>query len=204
MKSLKAKSFFYETVAISIISILIGNTVIATATAKPNPSPTPYLPPISTQPNELPVFTRERPSEPQECDRFFVYRDKKILCDSVIGKDGEPLRPILAQVPESILELEKYQERRRRLKTAAYFGSIGLALVITGLLAPRFSSDTETQKTIRRTGYLGGLGFMTATGLFGVIVLGSNESNLGNAVRIYNEHRPNDTIQLQFSTGILF
>lgn len=162
------------------------------------------LPKIPEQPSSLPVFSRSRPTEPQECDRFFVYQNKKILCDSNLGKDAEALRPILSQVPESIESLDTYQRRRRQLKTSAYFGTVGLAFLLTGLLAPKLSSNYDTQQRIKSISKIGGLGFLTATGVFGLIVLSTNEANLGKAIQSYNQKRPFDPIELQFSTGILF
>jgi hypothetical protein len=177
-------------------------TFLFTSTALAQKSPS--LPPIPEQPSTLPVFARSRPSAPQECDRFFVYQKKKILCDSNLGKDAEALRPILSQVPEAVSYLDKYQRRRRQLKTSAYFGTVGLALLLTGLLAPKISNQPNTQQTIKNVSKIGGLGFLTATGIFGIIILSTNEANLGQAVQIYNQKRPNDPIELQFSTGILF
>lgn len=162
------------------------------------------LPRVPSVPSAPPVLSRKRPSNPIECQRFFVHRGKTYTCDSVLANDAEGLRPLLHDEPEAVAALDQYQHNRSKLKKAAYVGSVGIALFLTGLIAPRFFSKVDDQKQIRSVGYLGGLSIMTATGLFGYFTLKSNESNLGRAVDIYNQKRPNDQIELQFTTGILF
>lgn len=149
-------------------------------------------------------MSRRRPTDPVECQRFFIHRGKTYPCDSVLANDAEGLRPLLHDDPEANAALDLYQHNRKKLKTAAYVGSVGIGLFLTGLIAPRFFSKVDDQKKIRSVGYLGGLSIMTATGIFGYFTLKSNESNLGKAVNIYNQKHPNDQIELQFTTGILF
>lgn len=122
----------------------------------------------------------------------------------MLANDAEGLRPLLHDDSEANAALDRYQHNRKKLKTAAYVGSVGIALFLTGVIAPRFFSKEADQKQIRSVGYLGGLSIMTATGIFGYFTLKSNESNLSQAVDIYNQKHPKDQIELQFTTGILF
>lgn len=145
------------------------------------------------------TFIQKPKLDPFVCQRFFVYRKKKLFCDSNLGMDAEKLRPIVLSSPEAIDELDLYQKNRRFLRQTAYVGTVGL---IIGILSYTLISKNET---LLRSGLtLTGVGLAGGSLIYGFSLSQTNESHLGNAVRIHNDRNPMDQIELQFSTGILF
>src|SRR6476619_2703472 len=78
---------------------------------------------IPKQPSTPPPINQLIPTEHPHCERFFVYRGKKMECDSNVGRDADRLRPLMQDVPSAIAELDAYQENREKIKLAAYFGT---------------------------------------------------------------------------------
>ncbi len=111
------------------------------------------------------------------------------------------LRPAIQSVPQALQSLNRYQNNIASARTAAYIGTIGLLMAFSSIF---FNVNNPTQMTIRTIGLAGGLGLATTSFIISFSVLRSNESNLRDAVNYYNKARPNDPIQLQFSTSILF
>lgn len=145
----------------------------------------------------------------QRCQRQYLYRGKLLDCDSQLQEDGEKLRPVLSQVPAAVLELNEYQRGRRHLEFAAYTGSLGLVVAVAGWLVSRQYQDpsgapSSTGRKIRNVAALGGLSLTAGSLIYGVSFLKANERHLGRAVQFYNEARPQDRIELQFTTGISF
>lgn len=170
-------------------------------------SPTVGLPTTPSTPGQLgqktvqPLFVG--------CHRNFIYREKTYDCDSTIRQDGENLRPILAQVPDAEILLDQYQLTHRNIKKLAYVGSIGLAIGIVGAIVSRGyytpeGKDSNTSRLIRTASIIGGLTITTGSFITGFTISKSNEKRLINAVETYNQARPQDPIQLQFNTSLLF
>jgi hypothetical protein len=152
--------------------------------------------PIPHLPSAPPQLFERTPPDTFRCQRFYLYQGKKLGCDSNLGADAERLRPILSLVPESLADLDDYQHTQRMLTTTAYIGSVGLVVLLAGLLG-----GGGTGKKIM---YLGGGGLFLGSIAYGLAALRTNESKLGDAIEEFNRARPNDPIQLQFNTGIIF
>ncbi|OFZ54925.1 MAG: hypothetical protein A2428_00545 [Bdellovibrionales bacterium RIFOXYC1_FULL_54_43] len=153
------------------------------------------------------------------CERYFIFEGKKLNCDSMVRQDGEELRPIIEDVPEAIAELNIYQRNQRNLRTAAYVGSTGLVIAAIGMfIKQRYSdsskdlatSDPATAQSYSSKADLlqalvyTGLGLTAGTVIYGISLLRTNETHLGNAVRHYNSANPAHPIELQFTTEIAF
>ncbi|HAR44171.1 MAG TPA: hypothetical protein DCS07_16325 [Bdellovibrionales bacterium] len=158
--------------------------------------------PIPEAPSRPPELAVGQPLDPFRCEREFIYQGERIQCDTMIRQDGERLRPIIREVPEAVAELDQYQRNRRNIRSAAYIGTAGILVMIAGSLLGRV--NRETSSFTRNFVTYGGLTLTAGTVLYGISTLQSNEAHLGNAVRIYNEHRPNRPIELQFTTDVSF
>ena len=159
--------------------------------------------PLSKSPSSPPQLKYKSPITPLGCQRTFTYQQEIRTIDSYHKQNGEQLRPILKDEPEAVSELNLYQRNRYNVEKAAYIGTIGLGIALVGLL---ISSRMEepTSSTIRTAGLLGGLGIGAGTLIYSFSVLRTNETHLGLAVKNHNQLRPEDPIELNFSTGILF
>jgi hypothetical protein len=167
--------------------------------------------PIPKKPSAPAVLAQPSLKDAFQCQRYFVYKGNRLDCDSHVRRDGESLRPILALVPKAEEELNTYQTNRRNLRTASYTTTAGLFAVLVG-----FALDFATQKNNSRIfdphGSLTPGGILAFTGLavsfesfvYSLSVSRGNESHLGNAVEVYNQAKPEQPIQLEFSTKILF
>ena len=152
-----------------------------------------------TLPSSPRSFMQKPKLDPFVCQRYFVYRKKKLFCDSNLGMDAEKLRPIIMSSTDAISELDLYQKNRRYLKQTAYVGTIGL---VFGILS--YILVSKNQPILRGGLAASGLGLAGGSLIYGFSLGQTNESHLGNAVRIHNDLNPKDQIELQFSTGILF
>ncbi len=196
--------------AISFFFIFFASLV----SAEPNPQPSSSAP-IIDSPSAREVGRQElktipkKPSAPLppgrpgvneyfNCDRYFVYEGKRIVCDSYMRKDAEKLRPILEEVPEAVAELNAYQDNRRTLRNCAYIGSIGvLSFIIGNVLRDKvFVKDGFTHQFLT----YGGLGVAGTSLIYGFAVTQRNEAHIGNAVQYYNNARPDRPIQILFNT----
>ncbi len=141
------------------------------------------------------LFKRSAP-ESFRCQRLFAYEGKVVGCDSNVRPDGEGLRPYLSDIPAANAELNIYQRNRATLRNTAYFGSLGLALLIAGAVA---GGGTGKQIML-----LSGGSLMAGSFLYGFTSARANENHLNEAVRLHNLAKPDKPIELQFSTGIGF
>jgi hypothetical protein len=153
-------------------------------------------PPIPQNPSAPPTLFQKSAPESFRCQRTFVYQGKIIGCDSNVRPDGEGLRPYLADVPAANAELNSYQRNRANLRNTAYFGTLGLAILIAGGLAGK-----GTGKELM---LLGGGAIFGGSLLYGFTSARANENHLDEAVRLHNLAKPDKPIELQFSTGIGF
>lgn len=148
---------------------------------------------------------RRSAESPFKCPRSFVYQGKHISCDSNVRKDAEGLRPILNSVPDAVSELNIYQKNRRDVQTAAYVGSLGLIIVLAGLiLSSTFDPQDPQRITVRNYAGFGGLGLTIGSAIYGFSVINANEAHLDKAVQNFNQARPHSPIELEFTTGINF
>lgn len=138
------------------------------------------------------------------CQRQFMYQGKLMDCDSNLHPDAEKLRPIISDVPAAIAELDTYQLNRYSIRRLAYTSTMGLALAGIGtLIASQYFSGTQ-QVLVRNFTVIPGLLITGGSAVYGFSLLKVNEKHLTNAVEFYNQARPDNRIELQFSTGIRF
>ncbi len=158
-----------------------------------------------------PSLGRKIPEAPKfPCYRQYMIQGRPLGCDSYLAHDGENLRPFLQQVPAALDQLNQYQETRRSLKMHAYLGSIGLIVFFSGFFVSKslFPDDKQKPglagKLIPYLPMIPGAAFALGNGMYAFFTLQANETRLSNAVQMYNEARPGNPIELQFSTGWRF
>ena len=162
---------------------------------------------IPKKPSAPPPLLQKVPPNYSHCERYFVYQGKKIECDSNLGGDAERLRPLMEDVPAAIAELDAYQDNRQKMKLAAYLGTLGLVVLMSGFIlgrsTPAFDPISGTPNLL---GYvmIGGLGVTVHSVILGFSVGKTNESHVGNAVQYYNSVHPDQPIELKFSTELNF
>ena len=154
-------------------------------------------------------FVQAKPGEIFHCDRDYVWKGKAQSCDSAARQDGEKLRPILDDTPDAVSELDTYQKNRRKVRAAAYFGTLGIVMILAGVLVSRQYLDdsgnlTPTGTAILDIGAYGGVATAGVSLVYGLSMLRTNEAHLGRAVQFYNSKHPSTPIELQFSTGFNF
>jgi hypothetical protein len=140
---------------------------------------------------------------PLGCDRPFSYRGDVYSTDSAQAQDAANLKNFVKSVPEADATIAEYQNNREKSKISAYTGTLGLLIA---MLAPPISNQFTGPS---RTAILAALrvsGIAIAAGgfFYSFTLLRSNESLLPKAVGQYNQAKPNDPIELQFSTGWSF
>jgi hypothetical protein len=198
-----------------LASTLHGPPAIAAPATTPNAaqkklSTLPEEADIPSTPSAPPNLVRQAPYDAFRCERQFVFQGKKLLCDSNTRLDAERLRPIIFEVPEAVAELDLYQRNRRKVRNAAYFGTMGLAIAVAStFVAQQFFSDstgglTQSGRTIKSVMVYTGAGISVGSLVFALSFNKANEAHIGRAVQNYNAARPDNPIELQFSTGISF
>jgi hypothetical protein len=188
MKLRVLSGLFLVILTTSLCSPVQNGWAEGTSVSSPTSIPkTPSAPPA--------LFQRPAP-ESFRCQRNFVYDGKVIGCDSNVRPDGEGLRPYLRDVPLANAQLNEYQRNRAGLRNTAYFGSLGLAVLIGGLVA---GGGTGKQLMV-----LSGSTIVAGSFLYGFTTARSNENHLNEAIRLHNLAKPDKPIELQFSTGIGF
>lgn len=158
---------------------------------------------IPTQPSAPPKLAPlTRPNIPQ-CERYFLYQGQRMECDSNVSRDANRLRPILEQVPESLDELNRYQERQKNLLSSAYFGSVGLLAMLIGAALRNHVDETGG---IRLSGVIliGGLVITGNSIVYAFSMNKANEIHLQNSVKTFNQAKPEQPIVLEFSSPINF
>lgn len=160
----------------------------------PNPSPAESI----KRPAQLGMKTPDRAFR---CDRMIKWKKETLPCDSPLLWDGENLRPIMANTPDAIFELDQYQRGRRALRGAAYVGTVGVVFalansLIAGLITPKGHDlrKSDTESTLR----YGGIGLTAGAVIFGYTMLRSNEQHLDSAIVKYNSAQPGTPIEVLF------
>ena len=159
---------------------------------------------IPKQPSAPPTFGRKAPPDPFRCTRRFVYNGKVLSCDSNLYIDGEGLRPVISNTQLAVEELTTFQKTLRRVLNAIYPSTIGITMILGGLIASRFMKDESGNisadgRLVRNISAIAGLAITTSSIVWGLSVLNSNEQHLHNAVQFYNEANPGHPIELQIS-----
>lgn len=160
---------------------------------------------IPKSPSRPPFLELKAPKYVPHCERFYLYQGKKFECDSNLGRDGEAFRPLMADVPSAIAELDTYQANLRKIRVAAYVSTAGILAVIAGLLISRPPID-PVSGAFKPGAYvmLGGFGVTVNSLIYGLSLVKTNEAHLSNAVNNFNAAHPDRAIELQFSTNVNF
>ena len=173
----------------------------------------------------LPSFATELPSPPREpcqiktgipaplrkpkdiiplgCERPFTIHGETYSTDSPQSQDASTLKYFVDSVPESASYLEEYQSTRTKSKISAYTGTLGILMFIfSNPISKQFHPDS--QDSIRTTLRLGGIALAAGGFFYSFTILRTNEYLIPKAVDAYNKTKPNDPIELQFTTGWRF
>lgn len=174
------------------------HAVLSPALAK---DPLQNLPRTPTAP---PMITPVKKPNVIRCTRKYLYQGRMVDCDSNLDRDGEGLRPVLNQVPAAIAELDSYQKKRKEIMKLSYAGGVGLLAILGGAFGSRLTSNEATSRDLRSIGIGSGILILGVTLITGYTSLKATHRHLGDAVKKYNDARPGDPIELQFSTGVEF
>ncbi len=132
--------------------------------------------------------------EPLEnCARYYTFRGEKKAIDPGHRPDAEGLRPILKTNKEAEERLNRYQSGLKRPAWLTVTASAGFATLLAGyIVAPRITTTPTQSKNMRYAFF--GTGLLLALGSYGYsqYLVGSNEKNLQEAVKIYNDSAPAD------------
>ena len=140
---------------------------------------------------------------PLGCDRPFTIHRETYSTDSPQSQDAATLRYFVQSVPEADSMLNEYQENRIASKTSAYIGTLGILMfVFSNTIAKQF--EASSQGPVRDSLRIGGLSFAAGGFFFTFAHLNQNERLIPQSVEAYNKAKPNDPIELQFSTGWRF
>lgn len=129
----------------------------------------------------------------ENCTRYYTYRGEKKPIDPGHRPDAEGLRPILKANKEAEDRLNLYQSGLKRPTWLTVTASSGFAALLVGyIIAPRLTATPTQSKNMRYAFF--GTGLLLALGSYGYgqYLVNSNEKNLSEAVRIYNESAPID------------
>ena len=135
------------------------------------------------------------------CERKFNCNQDVFYADSKHRQDGEMLRSFMQPYPAALAELDAYQATRRSIRTASYFGTAGLLIIIGGLIASSQLTGVD-QVLVRNTFTAIGAGTILGTAAVTLTILHINENRLHNAVGIYNQNNPDKQIVLQFKSQL--
>lgn len=213
----------YATIGLAWFHALVPTHTFSTnAYAAPPPSDLPFAPPrkIPTRPSAPPRLGLTPKVPAYACKRQILVGVQAIPCDSFTQRDGERLRPYLAEVPEALAHLDVYQRNRRTLNWLPYLGSTALLIAFAGILTDRIGEITtsqldpagnrmrlipaDTSRIIRNLSV--GLGAIVLVGTFsyGFLTLTLNERNFDNAIKKYNQAKPNAPIEIKVEGTMFF
>lgn len=140
---------------------------------------------------------------PLGCDRPFVIHGETYSADSPQAQDASTLKYFVQDVPAANSILEEYQSNRDLTKMGAYIGTLGILMfVLSGPIGNQFSAASKT--AVSNALRVGG-GVLAIGGFFFTFAyLRENEHLIPKAVEAYNGAKPNDPIEIQFTTGWKF
>ncbi len=140
---------------------------------------------------------------PLGCDRPFTIHGETYSADSPQAQDASTLKYFVQSVPDSASILDDYQAARTRSKISAFAGTFGLLMfLLSNPIAKQFNGPT--QHSVRMTMRFGGLAVAAGGFFYSFTLLRTNENLIPQAVDTYNKSKPNNPIELQFTTGWKF
>lgn len=140
---------------------------------------------------------------PLGCDRPFTIHGETYSADSPQAQDASTLKYFAQNVPASNSILEEYQNNRNLAVTGAYIGTLGVIMaVLATAVGNQFNAGSKLSVT--STLRVGGLALAAGGFFFTFTHLHENEHLIPKAVEAYNQSKPNDPIELQFTTGWKF
>jgi hypothetical protein len=148
-------------------------------------------------------LTRPKIIIPLGCNRPILYRGELYSIDSPQAQDAQTLKAITKDSPEAQALIDQYQNNRIKSRISAYTGTVGIFIAIfsTGLgrwLHPR------DPKLLQTAALLTGAAITVEGFSYSINLLRSNEAVLTKAVNAHNQNKPNDPVELQFTTGWSF
>ena len=160
---------------------------------------------IPKSPTAPPALTQKNPTDIPHCERHFLFKGKKIKCDSETGKDAAGLSPLMQGLPYAMSELGIYRENQKKIRITGYTGTIGVLAMIAGVIVSHPVLDPSSG-SIRPGGFitLAGIGLAANSLIYGLSMMKANEVHVANAVQYYNAVHPSQPIELEFSTHIDF
>jgi hypothetical protein len=177
--------------------------LFSTIMAHANESP-PFPPRDPCQTTTIPAPLR-KPKDiiPLGCDRPFVIHGETYSADSPQSQDAQTLRYFMKPVPEADSLLGVYQNNRKTIRSSAYIGTLGLVMFLfSNTISKQF--DEASRDSVRNVLKVGGLSLAAGGFFFSFTFLNDNEKLIPRAVETYNKAKPNDPIELQFTTGWRF
>jgi hypothetical protein len=159
---------------------------------------------LSPSSAEIPTPLRKPPPViPLGCERPFLYQGELYSSDPPQAQDASTLKYFVKDVPEANAILEKYEVNREKSKISAYTGTFGLLLIA---LAGVISRKIRREDPDYWDAGLIHVGELAAAGgfIYSFTLLRTNEALLPKAVEAYNQAKPNNPIELKFSTGWTF
>jgi len=140
---------------------------------------------------------------PLGCDRPFVYRGELYSADSPQAQDVATLRHFVSSVPEADSLLAEYQSNRKKSTLSAYTGTAGILLaLLASPIANQFHGPSHD--AVRSALQIGGIALAAGGFFYSFTLLRTNEYLLPKAVDRYNDSKPDDPIELRFTTGWTF
>ncbi|MEO5968452.1 MAG: hypothetical protein ABIQ95_00875 [Bdellovibrionia bacterium] len=160
---------------------------------------------IPKNPTVPPPLTQRTPPNVSHCERHFLFKGKRLECDSETGKDALGLNPFMRGLPYAESELEIYRENQRKIRFAGFTGTVGVLAMIAGVVISHPVLDPASG-SIRPGGFvtLSGIALTANSLIYGLSMMKANEVHIANAVQYHNTARPNQPIELEFSTHIDF
>jgi hypothetical protein len=124
--------------------------------------------------------------------------ERLFFCDSQFSKDGEGLREIFKSTPQSLNELDLYQQSRRQFRFSAITGSLGLFSILLHSFVPTLlTKDPDQREQIGRWMLIGGAGVLVGGTLISLTSLSLSEKHFNRAIELHNSAHPEKPIILQ-------
>lgn len=140
---------------------------------------------------------------PLGCERPFTIHGETYSADSPQAQDGSTLKYFVQNVPSSNAIMEEYQSNRNLSTTSAYIGTLGVVMfLLSNTIGNQFNAASKT--SVANALRVGGVCIAAGGFFFTFAYLHNNEHLIPKAVEAYNTAKPNDPVELQFTTGWKF